>query len=289
MLTAVSCQKETVTRVRVQIPEVVATKSVSLGQNVDIVYYEVWTSDFSQCLMSDSQSINGGVVELNIDLVQELTYNLIFWAQQQNANGPYSWTNLKKINVDYSKFTENNKDCYDAFFDVEEIVADGNDKVVTLTRPFAQLNFGTNTMTASFGDFTIDSNEVTVSKYAKAFDTVNNKAVDIVESPMTFVASTGGLVQQETADKKDLVVDAASYFWVSMNYLLVPADENATVDVDVTFNTNIGPVTHNVPNVPLKKNYRTNIVGDLFINSSSLEVVISPNFLTPDENKYLNN
>ena len=288
-MAAVSCQRESVTRVRVQIPEELRTKSVSMGQNVDIVHYEVWSADFNTLLLSDSQPISGGVLEMEIDLVQDLSYNLIFWAQHQDANSPYSWSTLKKINVDYSKLSENNKDCYDAFYDVEEILADGTDKTVILTRPFAQLNFGTTTMTASFGDFTIDSNQVTVSKYAKAFDTVNNKAVDYVETPMTIKASLGGLVQEERADKMDLKVGDTYYYWVAMNYLLVPADDNATVDVVVTFNTNIGPVSHSLPNVPLKKNYRTNIVGDLFINSSSLQVVVSPNFNTPDENKYLNN
>jgi hypothetical protein len=36
--------------------------------------------------------------------------------------------------------------------------------------------------------------------------------------------------------------------------------------------------------VPIKKNYRTNIVGDLFTSSTHLQIVVDPNFKKPDIN-----
>ena len=278
-----------VTRFTVQMPEEALTKAVSQAGLVDIVYYDVWNEDMTKLLFSGSGPVEGCRAELEVALVMDQTFQFIFWAQNENANGPYSWTNLKKVKVNYSKFTVNNKDCYDAFYAVEKIVADGNDKVVRLYRPFAQLNFGTNTLNADFGEFTITSNSVTISKYASAFDTVGGKAVDYVNAPVTFTAATGGLVQAESPDDKDLKVGEASYYWIAMNYLLVPEEQTATVTVDAEFNTKVGKVKHRIPNVPLSKNYRTNIVGDLFTSTAQLNIVVEESFKTPDENKYLNN
>ena len=126
-------------------------------------------------------------------------------------------------------------------------------------------------------------------EHAKAFDTIEGRAVDYVDAPLTFTASTGGLVQSETQDDKDLKVGDGAYYWVAMNYLLVPAEQSTTVTVDATFTTQIGMVKHKILNVPINKNYRTNIVGDLFTTSSTLKIVVEESFLTPDENKYLNN
>lgn len=287
----VACQKEEakdshgedcVARLTVQVPEDVLTKAVSQAALVDIVYYDVWNEDFTTLLFSGSGAVEDCRAELEVALVMDQTFQFIFWAQNENADGPYSWTDLKKVNVDYSKFTVNNKDCYDAFYAVATIVADGEDKVVRLYRPFAQLNFGATRMNADFGDFTITSNSVTVSKYASAFDTVGGKAVDYVNAPVTFTAATGGLVQAETQDNKDLQVGEAAYYWVAMNYLLVPSDQSTTVNVEASFTTKVGTVKHKIPNVPLNKNYRTNIVGDLFTSTAQLNIVVEESFKTPD-------
>ena len=295
---AVACQKDEakgghgetcVARLTVQVPEAVQTRAVSQAGLVDIVYYEVWTEDFSKLLFDGSDVVNECVAETEVALVKDQTYKFIFWAQNENEDSPYSWDNLKKVKVDYSKFTVNNKDCYDAFYSVANIEADGKDKLVTLYRPFAQLNFGATTINADFGELAITSNSVTVSKYASAFDTVGGMAVDYVDAPVTFTAESGGLVQTESADSKDLKIGDAAYYWVAMNYLLVPAEQSTTVNVDATFNTLVGKVTHRIPNVPISKNFRTNIVGDLFTSTSTLKIVVEESFSKPDENKHLNN
>jgi hypothetical protein len=187
--------------------------------------------------------------------------------------------------VNYAKFTENNKDCYDAFYCIAQVESDGKDKTVRLYRPFAQVNFGTNTLETAFGEFTIDSNTMKISQLATAFDTVSGHAyADSYQSNVSITASQGGLVQQETDDRKDLVIGDTGYYWVAMNYILVPSQDMATVKVDLTFNTSGGTLSHSIENVPIKKNYRTNIVGDLFTSSTHLQIVVDPNFKKPDIN-----
>ena len=290
-----SCQKDgaiggrgesCVTSFNIEMPQEAVTKAVSEGDHVDVVYYEIWDENFANVLGKGAETITGGRLEKEFILVKNQTYNFIFWAQKNIESGaPFSWTNLKEIKVDYSKFTSNNKDCYDAFYaTAEDIVADGNTKTVYLTRPFAQINFGASVMDTAVGAFTVESNTVTVKQVATVFDTVagkasstNSQAVDV-----TFVAEDGGLVQDKTTDHKDLKVGSSNYYWVSMNYFLVPAEKEANVVVNATFETTLGTVSHSINSVPVQKNYRTNIVGDIFTNTSKFIIEVVPGFKEPD-------
>ena len=292
---AASCQKNEaiggrgescVTSFSIEMPQEAATKAVSEGDHVNVVYYEIWDEDFSEILGKGQEAISGGRLEKEFVLVKNQTYNFIFWAQKDIESGaPFSWTNLKEIKVDYSKFTSNNKDCYDAFYaTAKDVVADGNVKNVYLTRPFAQLNFGASVMDTAVGEFTIESNTVTVKQVATVFDTVAGKASSTNSQTVdvTLVAEDGGLVQDEAADHKDLKVGSGKYYWVSMNYFLVPAEYEANVDVYATFETTLGTVSHSISSVPVQKNYRTNIVGDIFTNASKFIIEIVPGFKEPD-------
>ena len=263
--------EEYVNRLRVTIPLEAQTRAVAEGSLVDVVYYEVWSEDFTTRLFYNNAEVQNCMAEIDVALVKEQTYQMIFWAQKKSVeNGfqsPFSWSNLKRVNVNYAKFTENNKDCYDAFYCI------------------AQVNFGTNTLETAFGEFTIDSNTMKISQLATAFDTVNGHAyANSYQSNVSITASQGGLVQQETDDRKDLVIGDTGYYWVAMNYILVPSQDMATVKVDLTFNTSGGTLSHSIENVPIKKNYRTNIVGDLFTSSTHLQIVVDPNFKKPDIN-----
>lgn len=294
-----SCQKEPQSgqatpvvpvRLSVVMLETMGTKTVSEADNTDVVYYEVWDEEFENRLFPFEGSADNfapvdtetKMAEVVIDLVADQTFNLIFWAQNKDC-GAYSWTDLKNVSVDYSKFTENNKDVYDTFYAVEKIQADGTDKTVRLYRPFAQLNFGATKMSTTLGELSISSNEVTVSKVATVFNTVDGQAAaDSYVDEVKFTAASGGLVQDEREDHKDLAVGDSYFYWVAMNYLFVPSADKATVTVDAVFSTNSGDVTHKIENVPLKKNYRTNIVGDLFTSNAHLIVVVIPDFMKPD-------
>jgi hypothetical protein len=106
-----------------------------------------------------------------------------------------------------------------------------------------------------------------------------------------FEATSGGLVQDETTDSKDLKVGDKSYYWVSMNYLLVAAGSEDNVDnveVVAQFYTTGGLVEHSIGSVPVQKNFRTNIVGDIFTNTSEFTIKVVPDFLTPDKEVSLN-
>ena len=297
LLVAGSCQKESAqggdaqetvkTAFRVEIPSEEATRAVAEAEKVDSVYYEVWDEAFQQRLFpyvgsaENRAPVSGGVAEIMIDLVKDQTFNLIFWAQNSGCHGvgkAYTWSDLKTINVDYSKFTSDQKDVYDAFYAVlPDVKGDGSAKTVYLYRPFAQVNFCASEMSSSMGNIELTGNTVKVSEVATAFDTINGVGINPSSGAdgtgVTF-SSGAGLVE----DKK-IEVNDATYDWVSMNYLLVAS---SLVEVEADFYTNFGTVHRKVIDVPVQKNYRTNILGDLFLAGTNIKIVVSPDFTTPE-------
>lgn len=174
--------------------------------------------------------------------------------------------------MDYSKVNNNSDNC-DAFFKKETITVSGNQSVdVKLTRPFAQVNIGTDDFDAAKAS----GLEVTQTEVvAKAFATLNlatGKVADEADRTFTMKAIP-------TASDGEFPV-AGGYKYLSMDYLLVGADK-ATVDVAFNYG---GPQSRTFTNVPVQRNYRTNIYGSLLTNTTDFNVVIEPAFATTNYN-----
>jgi hypothetical protein len=67
-----------------------------------------------------------------------------------------------------------------------------------------------------------------------------------------------------------------------MNYFFVPSDEG-NVDVVYDIMTDVGKVNRTVSNVPVKKNYRTNIIGNLLTKETIIEIIVDEKFNKEDE------
>ena len=50
----------------------------------------------------------------------------------------------------------------------------------------------------------------------------------------------------------------------------------------------MGVVSHTVTNVPIRKNYRTNILGDLLTTGATFNIVVDERFEVPDYIVYPN-
>ena len=116
MIFAGSCQKgalkpvpgeETSVKFSIELPANEQTKALSQAENTDIVYYEIWNSDWSRQLYPvdntalASAAVSGKTATIDLTLVSSQTYNFIFWAQNE-ACGAYDVNELKKVVVDYS-------------------------------------------------------------------------------------------------------------------------------------------------------------------------------------------
>lgn len=209
---------------------------------------------------------------VTLKLTSGKSYDVIFWADA-TTDSPYTFNPAsQEVSVDYSKVNNNSDNC-DAFFKKETITVSGNQSVdVKLTRPFAQVNIGTDDFDAAKAS----GLEVTQTEVvAKAFATLNlatGKVADEADRTFTMKAIP-------TASDGEFPV-AGGYKYLSMDYLLVGADK-ATVDVAFNYG---GPQNRTFTNVPVQRNYRTNIYGSLLTNTTDFNVVIEPAFATTNYN-----
>ena len=209
---------------------------------------------------------------VSLKLTTGKTYDVIFWADA-TTDSPYTFNPAsQEVSVDYSKVNNNSDNC-DAFFKKETITVSGNQSVdVKLTRPFAQVNIGTDDFDAAKAS----GLEVTQTEVvAKAFATLNLATGEVSdEADRTFTMKA-----IPTASDGEFPV-AGGYKYLSMDYLLVGADK-ATVDVAFNYG---GPQNRTFTNVPVQRNYRTNIYGSLLTNTTDFNVVIEPAFATTNYN-----
>ena len=226
-------------------------------------------------------TMSGKKATVNFKLVKGLKYSFAFWAQNPNEDAYTFDAASGKVTVDYSKAVANADDG-DAFSNREmnlEITGPIT-KTITLTRPFAQLNYGDvvadyNAAVAAGIDF--KQTAVTVKQVANEYDILNQTTTGEV-ADITWDAANSAM-------EDNLVVNEETYKWLSMCYFLVPNDES-TVTTELSMLNTAGSEFNKitVDNVPVKKNHRTNILGSLFTDDVNFNIIIDERFDQPDNN-----
>lgn len=216
---------------------------------------------------------------VSLKLVNGKNYDVLFWADNENA--PYTFEAASQsIKIDYTTMPAVNDEERDAFYAMENtgVISGPISKTVVLKRPFAQVNLGTDDLTASeviriYGEKAAD---LRTSVKVKAYSTLNlaTKAVDD-ETELTFTAAA--IPSGET-------FPVAPYEYLQMNYLLVPQTQSSVADFSFTVAVADGSSSFEFPvtNVPLQANYRTNIYGSLLTNPAVYTVKKDPIFAEPD-------
>ena len=269
-----SCQQENLEPVAnvgvtytITLPEAVQTKGSNGYESYDL-YYEVYkTVDATelataQLLFEKKVTMTGNTTTVALDLLNDQDYTVLFWANKAGE----AWFNTADLrNVEMVQSASNNND-RDAFCAKDELVNfDGAiTKTVTLTRPFAQLNIATIVPEVGY-NITPNASYVKVSNIPVAYNVATASPVvgTAVEVEYTKnLVPTGKKINNE-------------YDLVAMNYVLVP-EGNVTVYYEIE--TANGTVKNTVNNVPLRKNYRTNILGNLLTSNATYTVELKPGF-----------
>ncbi len=200
---------------------------------------------------------------VNLVLLKGMKYNITFWA---DCNKLYNFDG-QVVTVDYDNVVANDEE-RDAFYAyVKEFdPADANaDTTIELYRPFAQLNaISTDAADAlANSGVTISKSTVTAELY-NSFNLTDGTVSDLVEKTLT----AGDILSTEL---------------LSMNYLFAPA-EGYTPNVTFTFENNKGiDFGASFSYVPLKRNYRTNIIGSLLTKPTDFTVEIEADFNEADQ------
>lgn len=283
-----------------EMPEEAATKAdIADGSIVDEIIYSIYVGE--DIMYSGTIEKVNGAFTLEQDLVTGQTYDLLFWAQKKGTGFyhiPVSYADnkarydLKNVGINYGDRISNDE-TRDAFFGSRlgfEPQGIASEETVYLYRPFAQVNFATSENDwNSASTFVNDGNKANRLKSSVVFDRLPNRfnvmAGDIVaghySDNVVFNYNTAPALQDAHGNEDWIGYDGKRYAWVAMNYVLASKGE-MTVKATAKFEhkKNIGsPLTREVPNVPVKQNYRTNILGEFFTGGNVFNIVIVPGFV----------
>ena len=212
-----------------------------------------------------------GKAEIKVTLFTGKTYDLVFWAYDAANTTAYDVDmENREVTVNYENLAANDES-RDAFFHIENGFVAGPSKTFTLKRPFAQLNAGQNQ--ADLDAMAATGNRI-VSSYVH---TQAYKTLSLVNGGVEGDKVDVNYADAYVIDGETLTVNNEEFKSISMNYLLVDTKDlvNATFyfvgDEGTTFER---PFT----NVPVQRNYRTNILGQLISAPSVFTIIIDANF-----------
>ena len=255
------------------LPNSLATRAYGDGTTAKELYYAVYDKDGNYLFDEQTEfPANSLHKDVSIQLVTGETYQLVFWAQ--NASAPYTFdAAAKTMTANYP--TENNAETLDAFYVTKTITvaADDLNQEAELTRPFCQVNIAT-------GDKAI------VEKTGVTFPTESSVTFANVPNVLNLLDGTvDGAAEvtfsQATLPTGTITVAEKVYDYLSMTYFLAPSEGDVQSAVTMKVN-NLTDGTRSYNNIPVKRNYKTNIVGDLLTSTTMWDVYINPIFETPD-------
>ena len=275
---------ESTVTITAQLPGDMGTRAFADGTKATELHYAVYekgtTIRLAVCKKADgtkgqlegTATMTGLQTTISLQLTTGKEYDFVFWADAPGDNVYTFNSKNQTVTVNYAN-AENNTDNLDAFFGQKKALkVSGNMSISQeLRRPFAQINIGTDDFdAAAAAGYTVSESTIGVATY-KTLNLLSGEVSDPVTA--TFVKKP-----IPTEDSK-FSVNSKDYKYLSMSYVLVPKDKET---VDIAFDYTL--TNRTFTNVPVQRNYRTNIYGSLLTNTADFNVVIAPGFNDPDYN-----
>lgn len=204
---------------------------------------------------------------ITLTLIEGRSYKILFWADNEN-NSAYELTDEGKVSVNYDDYVSggfSKMEEMDAFYGISEVTV-GTQKIedkgrVTLTRPFAQLNFADQAIQPAEGTHkavvTFHSIPTSFDPFSGVVETTDaNNVTDDIEFVFTDFPS------------ENLTLGQVTHYYVASNYLFAPASGTtsieATLDLQLTDGTSINKFEFKGEKaITLEKNKKTNVHGNI--------------------------
>ena len=272
-------------------PGVSATRAIGDGTSVDALYYAVY--DDKGNFIADLAGNKVGTTfptTVEITLAKGQTYKIAFWAQDKDCNA-YSfgqYGDIENIYINYAGL--NNDESRDAFFKTIDHKVVGDIALdVTLERPFAQINLGVTQEdwdNAAKAGIYVAQSKLVINNAATELNLFDGK----VQDP-TSVEYALANIPTETLEvdlNKDGVKEA--YKYLSLSYILVADQgltyneegmygaESALVNATFSLKTNKAPFEVKVDNLPVQRNWRTNVIGEVLTGDIKFNIDVDPIF-----------
>ena len=266
------------------IENAIATRAISDGTGADQITFAIFNEDGTEIFTpKTSRTISGNQllkgVEIKATLVKGNTYKACFWAQNSNCTA-YTISEDMKVTINYEGL--NNDEVRDAFFAyTAPFTVDVNPRLkVILKRPFAQINVGSikediDAITAS--GVKVTKSEAIIEDIPSELNLFNgntdkpvnvNYAVAAMPNEKLFVDTDGDSIKEE-------------YTYLSMSYVL--ADTTSSTH-KMTFkfpddnSTEVIEMATGLESVPAKRNWRTNILGNILSGDIQFKIKIDPQY-----------
>ena len=261
------------------------TRTYGDGTQVNTLRYYVYeqTANGLTLLPALSKGVNDtdelvavveGKATVNLPLIKGMTYNILFWADCIENDIEYYSINKETgvVSINSEVGINANDEKRDAFYSIvtnfNPATATSEDTKVELRRPFAQLNAISNAEDlAALANSNVDLSTSAIS--AEVYTTLDPFASENEQ------LSNKRLVKFAAANNPD-----TANGHLSMNYIFAPVN-GCLANVTFTFNnSNVGvqSTTTTYTNIPLQRNYKTNIIGKLLTKSTDFTVEIKPGF-----------
>lgn len=282
----------------------IATRAISDGTGADVLMYAVFDKDGKR--INTIQKVSKTKVTFptteKITLAKGQTYKVAFWAQDEDCEA-YTVSDDMQVTVSYAndKNKVNNDETRDAFFKTVEFTVSGNQVInVELKRPFAQINVGVYKAdwdAAVASGITIKESSVVVKNAATSIDLVTGEVgEETTDVEVSYAKNTipNEDLKVDLNGDKDFDDENEKYHWLSMSYILV-ADRNADTDnsgvlgderatlesLQYTFYPESGnniTFGDGLNSVPVERNWRTNILGQILTGDIQFNITINPIF-----------
>ena len=309
---AASCQKEPAAQkgdckvtFSVEIPQEAQTKAsrISTGSRVNFLRYAIYEKDSQILAHSGTEYYDEGTThfELEFALVTGMTYEALFWAGNKNTSA-YDLSDLKNVSVRYLNnhaYYPANDESRDAFCGSTIVQASSlaSHSEVTLIRPFAQVSFGSSPIDWERAEKFVSTDGEQLGLVSKVIFSNLATNYNVLTREAWGEESTNAVFDYAQAPVVDTYYDywsaiipfqSQKYRRIAMCYVLPQSNPDNVSSVTGFFKHNLimddntKALRKEVVNVPVKQNYRTNILGEFFTGGNKFIIDIQSNFVNQE-------
>lgn len=261
----------------VDVPETtITTKGLSDAAQVDELRFQLFIKEGTGYKMVQDQTVpvTNKKAAVKASLVKQQHYEAAFWAQTSGTDF-YETTDLRAVKMNIAK-VKANEPKMDAFWMNDGFTATvARTKTIIMKRALAQVNFGTVVPTGA------DALSITKSQVVmKGVPTTLNVLLGNKDNSHSGSEDITFQDNAPISGEKLIIADGGTqYDYVATAYVFAPKSGDLLTDVSakVTFN-NGNYTTISAPNVPIHRNYRTNILGNLLSVDGEWNITITEGF-----------
>lgn len=251
------------------------------GAEVDHWIMEVYDVQGKLFNRQEKTGQSGLTNTFNVILIKNQTYKFAFWADKQGSYDTAKLTEVKTVSGVAGL------DSRDAFFAEKDYTFTANETITAkLYRPFAQINIVTLDLDKLWNQL---ENAGTIVIGADSTEYKKFKPTDLELRCRTY--NQFNVLDGTVSGAEDTSLTLASCYadflkhaaktTIFMDYLFADAEKELKV-LTFSFKSNGVAIDYNFANIPLQRNYRTNIFGNLLSNDALVNVEIIPVWENPD-------